>query len=152
MIRILMVCLGNICRSPLAEGILRDKITKLGLDAEVHSAGTGNYHINEPADLRSVEVARKNGVDISRHIASQFKQSDFDKYDLIYAMDEENHLNITALARNQSDRTKVKLLMNEALPGENISVPDPYFGGKDGFKNVYRMIDHACSKIAEKLN
>ncbi len=152
MIRILMVCLGNICRSPLAEGILRDKITKLGLDAEVHSAGTGSYHVNEPADLRSVEVARKNGVDISRHIASQFKQSDFNKYDLIYAMDDENYHNITALAKTQSDHAKVKLLMNEALPGENLSVPDPYFGGEDGFKNVYRMIDHACSKIAEKLN
>lgn len=147
-----MVCLGNICRSPLAEGILRDKIEKSGLNAIVDSAGTGNYHAGEPADPRSADVALKNNVNINSHRARQFKQNDFDNYDLIYAMDTENYNNILRLARNENHKNKVKLLMNEVLPGENLSVPDPYFGGRHGFDNVYRMIDQACDKIAEKLN
>lgn len=152
MTRILMVCLGNICRSPLAEGILRNKIEKSKLNAQVDSAGTGNYHVGESADPRSVDVARKNDVNIYSHRARQFKQSDFDRYDLIYAMDTENYNNIVRLARNTNDKGKVKLLMNEVLPGENLSVPDPYFGGIHGFDNVFRMIDEACDKIVEKLN
>lgn len=147
-----MVCLGNICRSPLAEGILKDKINKLGLDAKVDSAGTGNYHVGEPADPRSVEVAEKNDVNIKSHTARQFRQVDFDRYDLIYAMDTENYRNILALARNDEDRAKVKLLMNEVMPGQNVNVPDPYYGGKHGFDNVYKMIDLACDKITERIN
>lgn len=151
MIRILMVCLGNICRSPLAEGILRDKIEKHGLDALVKSTGTGDYHIGEPADPRSVEVATKNRIDIRSHTASQFRASDFDEYDLIYAMDKSNFNNILKLTRNDEDRAKVKILMNEVMPGKNQDVPDPFYGGKHGFDNVYKMIDLACEKITGRI-
>lgn len=147
-----MVCLGNICRSPLAEGILKDKIKKSGINGQVDSAGTGDYHVGEFADQRSVIVAKKNNIDISAHSARQFKQSDFTTYDLIYAMDTSNFKNILKLARNDEDRKKVILLMNEVLPGEEMSVPDPYFGGRHGFDNVYRMIDQACDKIIDRLN
>jgi protein-tyrosine phosphatase len=148
--KILMVCLGNICRSPLAAGILYNKIDENGLDAQVDSAGTAAYHAGEGADRRSLKVAQKNGVDISQHRARKFTTGDFAKYDLIYAMDSENYQNIMALAASEKDKTKVKLLMNEVLPGENISVPDPYFGGDQGFENVYQMIDQACDRIIEK--
>jgi len=147
-----MVCLGNICRSPLAEGILRDKIEKSGINARVDSAGTGDYHVGEFADKRSVDIAKKNSIDISRYSAKQFKQSDFAKYDLIYAMDTSNLKNILKLARNDEESNKVKLLMNEVVPGEDMSVPDPYFGGRNGFDNVFRMIDQACDKILDRLN
>lgn len=151
MIRILMVCLGNICRSPMAEGILRDKIQKKGIDAVVESAGTGDYHVGEPADPRSVEVATKNDIDINSHTARQFTVSDFDDYDLIYAMDKSNYQNIMKLTRNKTDQAKVNILMNEVMPGENQDVPDPYFGGKHGFDNVFKMIDLACDKITGRL-
>lgn len=146
-----MVCLGNICRSPLAEGILKDKFEKQGIKAVVESAGTGNYHAGEPADPRSIEVATKNKIDINSHRAKQFKVSDFDEYDLIYAMDKSNHQNILKLARNDADRAKVRILMNEVMPGENQDVPDPYFGGKHGFDHVFQMIDLACEKISGQL-
>jgi len=147
-----MVCLGNICRSPLAEGILKDKIQNSGIKAQVDSSGTGDYHVGEFADQRSVIVAKKNSIDISKHSARQFKQSDFTKYDLIYAMDTSNFNNILKLARNDEESKKVILLMNEVLPGEDMSVPDPYFGGRHGFDNVYRMIDQACDKIIERIS
>lgn len=147
-----MVCLGNICRSPLAEGILKDKTLKLGMDTIVHSAGTGNYHVGEGADPRSVEVALKNDVDINNHTARQFHVADFDEYDLIYAMDSSNYKNIIRLARNDNDRKKVRMIMNEAVPGENIDVPDPYYGGSHGFDNVYNMLERACDKIIMRIN
>lgn len=146
-----MVCLGNICRSPLAEGILHEKITRFGLLAQVDSAGTGNYHEGESADPRSVAVAHKNNVNITHHTARQFRQSDFDTYNLIYVMDDLNFEHIIEKARNENDRAKVKMLMNELLPDENINVPDPYFGGKNGFDNVYEMIDRACDRIVKKM-
>jgi protein-tyrosine phosphatase len=148
---VLMVCLGNICRSPLAEGILRDKIKHLNLDAHVDSAGTGNYHAGEPADPRSIEVAKKNHININSHTARQFQAEDFDKYDLIYAMDSSNYNNIIKLARTDEDRSKVMLLMDELMPGEKIDVPDPYFGGRHGFDRVYEMIDRACDKVTDRL-
>lgn len=146
-----MVCLGNICRSPLAEGILQDKVKKLGLNAQIESAGTGNYHVGEGADPRSVEVASRNNIDINSHTARQFRTSDFDHYDLIFAMDASNYNNILKLSRNEADRKKVRMLMNEIQPGENIDVPDPYFGGENGFDMVFDMINRACDKIAERI-
>lgn len=148
---VLMVCLGNICRSPLAEGILRDKLKGLNLDSKVESAGTGNYHVGESADPRSVEVAKKNHININSHQARQFQVEDFDKYDLIYAMDSSNYDNIIKLARNKADEQKVMLLMDELMPGEKIDVPDPYFGGQHGFDRVYEMIDRACNKVIDRL-
>ncbi|MBW1297720.1 low molecular weight protein-tyrosine-phosphatase [Aquimarina litoralis] len=147
--KILMVCLGNICRSPLAEGILASK-----LDSEtflVQSAGTSNYHIGEKPDRRSISTAKKHGIDISNQKAAQFTVNDFDTYDLIYAMDNSNYQNIIKLSRNAQDRKKVKLILTELHPNENLDVPDPYYGGEQGFENVFRMLDEACNQLIEKL-
>lgn len=149
--RILMVCLGNICRSPLAAGILAHKMQAAGIAAQVHSAGTADYHVGEPADRRSIETARKHNIDITSHIGRQLKATDFDSYDTIYAMDRDNYRNILAKTRNDKDKAKVKMLMNEVLPHENIEIPDPYYGGAEGFENVYRMINMASDEIIDKI-
>ncbi|WP_034057832.1 low molecular weight protein-tyrosine-phosphatase [Lacinutrix jangbogonensis] len=150
MIRILMVCLGNICRSPLAHGILASK-----LDAdyfEVDSAGTSNYHIGNLPDQRSIAVARKNGLDISNQTGRQFIVNDFETYDYIYVMDNSNFKNVVKMARNAADITKVKLILNESNPDKDLEVPDPYYGGRSGFDDVYKMLDESCSVITEKLS
>lgn len=147
--KILMICLGNICRSPLAEGILKSKVNPE--DVQVDSAGTGNWHVGNPPDPRSIEVAKKNKIDISRQVCRQFRKEDFDEYDLIYVMDNSNKEDILAMAETQDHRDKVKLLLNEIFPGENVDVPDPYYGGPIGFQNVFEMIEKACDKIATKL-
>ena len=147
--KILMVCLGNICRSPLAEGILKSKVTHL--DVEVDSAGTAAYHIGEQPDIRSIEIAKKYGIGLSNQRARQFSINDFDEFDKIYAMDTSNYANIIALARDESDRDKVDLILNEIIPTAFKSVPDPYYGGSNGFQNVYQMLDDACNKIVENL-
>ncbi|RAJ17099.1 low molecular weight protein-tyrosine-phosphatase [Olleya aquimaris] len=150
MTKILMVCLGNICRSPLAEGILKSK-----LDADlftVDSAGTSSYHIGSKPDSRSIAVARLNGIDISGQRARQFSKQDFKDFDIIYAMDNSNYNNIIALAANDNDKAKVKLILNTIFPNQNLDVPDPYYGGDKGFENVYQMLDNACSVIAEKIS
>lgn len=147
--KILMVCLGNICRSPLAEGILQAKLSKN--DFIVDSAGTGGWHAGEKPDKRSIAIAKQKGLDISQQKARQFSAKDFKKFDYIYAMDMSNYKNILSLAENEADKTKVTLILNELFPGENVEVPDPYYGGVDGFENVYNMLDKACDVIAEKL-
>lgn len=145
-----MVCLGNICRSPLAEGILKSKLSSdIFL---VDSAATSNYHIGDLPDKRSMEIARENQIDITDQRGRQFKVEDFDKFDLIYAMDNSNYENIIRLARNNQDIDKVKLILNELYPNENMAVPDPYYGGNEGFKNVFKLLDDACNIIADKLN
>lgn len=147
--KILMVCLGNICRSPLAEGILKSKLSKNNFI--VDSAGTGGWHAGEKPDKRSIAIAKQKGLDISQQKARQFSAKDFKKFDYIYAMDMSNYKNILSLAENEADKTKVTLILNELFPGENVEVPDPYYGGVDGFENVYNMLDKACDVIAEKL-
>ena len=149
MTKILMVCLGNICRSPLAEGILQSKLpeTKFTVD----SAGTSNYHIGSPPDKRSVAVAKKYGLDISNLKGKQFTVSDFDVFDLVYVMDESNYNNVVSLARNEKDKAKVKFILNEIYPNQNYAVPDPYYGGTDGFETIYKMLDEACDSITKKL-
>lgn len=149
MTKILMVCLGNICRSPLAEGILKSKLPSDSFI--VDSAGTANYHTNNPPDKRSIAVAKKYGLNISHLKGRQFCVSDFDIFDIIYVMDESNYNNVVALARNDQDASKVKFILNEIYPNQNYSVPDPYYGGNDGFENVYKMLDEACSIIADSL-
>ncbi|NCA85590.1 MAG: low molecular weight phosphotyrosine protein phosphatase [Clostridia bacterium] len=149
--KILMVCLGNICRSPLAAGILAHKMQMHGIPAVVHSAGTANYHVGDAADKRSIQTARKHNIDITQHTGRHFQTNDFDSYDTIYAMDRDNYRNILAKARNDKDKAKVKLLMNEVMPHENIEVPDPYYGGAEGFENVYRMINMASDEIINKI-
>ncbi|MGB5418508.1 low molecular weight protein-tyrosine-phosphatase [Algibacter sp.] len=148
MTKILMVCLGNICRSPLAEGILKSKLSK---DFIIDSAGTANYHTGSAPDIRSIAVARNYGLDISKLKGRQFVVSDFDTFDLIYVMDESNFKNVVKLARNDQDIAKVNFILNEIHKGENFEVPDPYYGGDQGFENVYQMLDEACEKIAKNL-
>ena len=144
-----MVCLGNICRSPLAEGILKHK-TK-NLDVVVDSAGTASYHVGNLPDSRSIEIANKNGIDLTDQRARQFSEKDFDDFDKIYAMDTNNYANIISLARNQSDRDKVDVILNELNTKSYDSVPDPYYGAGDGFQIVYDMLDKASDAIVGKL-
>ena len=144
-----MVCLGNICRSPLAEGILKNKTQNL--DVYVDSAGTASYHVGNLPDSRSIEIANKNGIDLTDQKARQFSEKDFDDFDKIYAMDTNNYSNIISLARNQSDRDKVDVILNELTPKSYDSVPDPYYGAGDGFQIVYDMLDNACDAIVGKL-
>lgn len=148
--RILMVCLGNICRSPLAEGILRAKVDPEKVT--VDSAGTGDYHVGEGPDHRSVYVAKKQNLDISTQRGRQFTVSDFDRFDKIYVMDMSNYQDVLSLARNDEDRQKVSLILDEIFPGENVEVPDPYQGGPEGFERVYDMLEQACSVIAKKFS
>ena len=147
--KVLMVCLGNICRSPLAEGILQSKV-----DADavfVDSAGTAGYHVGNPPDKRSISVARKYGLNISNQKCRKFSKEDFSKFDHIYVMDRSNFSDVASLAENKEEASKVKLLLSEVELGIR-EVPDPYYGGNDGFENVYQMIDSACEAIAKKLN
>ena len=149
MTKVLMVCLGNICRSPLAEGILKSKAFLKGI--EVESAGTGDYHIGRLPDKRSIAIAKKNGLDITDQCGRQFKVTDFDDFDIIYAMDNSNYRRIIRVARNEQDEKKVILILNELFPDENLDVPDPYVGGDHGFKMVFDMLDEACEVIVSKL-
>ncbi len=149
--KILMVCLGNICRSPLAEGIMKAKAKKYNLDMEVDSAGTAAYHVGELPDPRSIEVAAKNGIDLSDQRARKFQAADFDRFDKIFAMDRYNFSDIAAKARNGNDSGKIEMILNKTNPRENRDVPDPYYGGKDGFDNVYKMLDDACEVIAREI-
>ncbi|HSM62919.1 MAG TPA: low molecular weight protein-tyrosine-phosphatase [Gillisia sp.] len=146
---VLMVCLGNICRSPLAEGILKSKTDpeKVYID----SAGTGDYHIGHQPDPRSIAIAKKYNLDITSQRGRQFSVQDFDRFHHIYVMDTFNYADVIALARNDEDRRKVKLILDEIFPGENVDVPDPYQGLSEGFLNVYKMLDEACEIIAKKL-
>lgn len=144
-----MVCLGNICRSPLAQGILESKVN---LDKVfVDSAGTAAYHVGNLPDERSIDVARNYGINITNQRARKFTVQDFDEFDYIYAMDISNYQNILMLARGEEDENKVRLILNEIYPSENKSVPDPYYGGNQGFENVYQMLDEACDVISKKL-
>lgn len=144
-----MVCLGNICRSPLAEGILQSKLPKDKFF--VDSAGTGDWHVGHQPDERSILTAKNRGLDISCQKARQIKQSDFIEFDHIYVMDSSNLRDVSQLAPNAEAKSKVKLMMDEIHPGQNINVPDPYYGGQNGFDKVYDMLDEACELVANKL-
>lgn len=147
--KILMVCLGNICRSPIAEGVLRKKTEEHGLDWEVDSAGTGSYHIGSAPHRHSQEICRKNGIDITYQRARQFEQADFNKYDKIYAFDGDVYEEILYKATGR-DTSNVVLFLNELNPGNDESVPDPYYGGADGYIFVYDIIDKTCDAIINK--
>ncbi len=148
-IKILMVCLGNICRSPLAEGILCSKLPKDQFI--VDSAGTGSWHIDRQPDERSIAVAKKHNIDISKQKGRQFAKNDFEAFDYIYVMDYSNYQDVIELAVNQEQKNKVKLILNELFPSENVDVPDPYYGVANGFEVVYQMLDETCDIIAKKL-
>lgn len=142
--KILMVCLGNICRSPLAHGIMEQMASEQGLDWEVDSAGTGNWHVGEAPDRRSIRTARAHGIDISNQVCRLFKISDFDIYDHILVMDRNNLSDILAMARNEQDAQKVRLLLGDKI------VPDPYYDDSQ-FEPVFGLIEEGCRAIIEKL-
>ena len=143
-----MVCLGNICRSPLAEGILQSKVPQESFF--VDSAGTAAYHVGNLPDERSIAVAEKYGIDITQQKARKFTLQDFLDFDIIYAMDKSNYQNIISLASSDEAIGKVKMILNETQPDKNLSVPDPYYGGDSGFEEVYKMLNEACDNIANK--
>lgn len=149
--KILMVCLGNICRSPLAEGILRAKTEKKNIKIFIDSAGTSNYHIGQHPDSRTINNASSHNVDLTNLRARQFVVEDFDKFDLIFAMDSSNYSDIISMARNKSDKDKVELILNRVYPNSNMSVPDPYSGGEQGFENVFILLDKACEIITDSF-
>ena len=147
-----MVCLGNICRSPLAEGILKDKLNKAGLNWEVDSAGTNRYHTGDAPHRLSQKVAKLHGIDISKIKARTIVPEDFDRFDKIYAMAQDVIFDMRAVVGKKFNGNKVELLMNEVFPGENIDVADPYYGGEEGFHEVYKMMDEACEAIVKKYS
>lgn len=147
--KILMVCLGNICRSPLAQGLLEAKLDSSKF--QVDSAGTGHWHVGNPPDSRSIDVARKNGLDITQQRGVQFKPEFFDLYDYIFVMDQYNYEDVMAMAKTQKDKDKVQLILDEIFPGERVDVPDPYHDTASGFDNVYEMLNEATHKIASRL-
>ena len=142
--KLLMVCLGNICRSPLAQGIMEHLVEQEGLDWTVDSAGTGNWHIGEGPDHRSVRTARNHGIDISKQVCRQFKPSDFDEFDLILVMDKNNLSDVLSLARTESDAAKVKLLLTDK------EVPDPYYDNNQ-FEPVFELIEGGCKDVIKSI-
>ena len=148
-VKILMVCLGNICRSPLAEGLLASKLPSTTFT--VDSAGTGNWHVNKQPDERSIATAKKNGIDISHQRGKHFTPNFFDLYDYIYVMDNSNYSDVLRLAKTEEHKSKVKLILDELFPGDNVDVPDPYYGLQNGFDMVYEMLDEATDLLAKKL-
>lgn len=145
---ILMVCLGNICRSPLAEGILKSKLDTNSFF--IDSAGTGEYHIGSKPDYRSIAVAKKYGLDISQQCCRKFTKEDFTTFDFIYVMDKSNYKHIIALTKDKKEVDKVKLLL-EAAQLTPTEVPDPY-NDDNGFEHVFQVINDACEVIAHQLS
>jgi protein-tyrosine phosphatase len=147
---ILMVCLGNICRSPLAEGLMRSKLnfTKFTVD----SAGTSGGHKGQAPDKRSIAIANKNGLDISNQKSRKLLEEDFKNFDFLYVMDQSNYNDVTSLASTEEEKKKVIKILDEVFPDENLDVPDPYYGGSQGFENIYRMLDRATDVIAQKID
>jgi len=149
--KVLMVCLGNICRSPLAQGILEKKVAENGLRVQVDSAATSDYHIGHEPDQRSISKALEYGIDISKQRGRQLQPSDFLEFDRIFVMDTSNYSNTVALTSQLEELNKVELILNLISPGANQSVPDPYFGGEEGFENVYQLLDAACTVIIKQI-
>ena len=148
--KILMVCLGNICRSPLAEGILEYKVKQAGLDWEIDSAGTNGYHIGEAPHRLSQKVAKLNGIDICNQRSRQFVKEDFDHFDKIYALANDVLEEMEWIAGEKFNPSKTDLLLNELYPGKNRSVPDPWYGPEPGYHQVYKLIESACDAILAK--
>ncbi len=146
-----MVCLGNICRSPLADGLLRKKVSDNKLNVEVDSAGTSGIHSGEAPDARMCQTAKKFGTPIDELRSRKFVIEDFDNFDKIYVMDKSNKANILQMARNEEDKKKVELILNMSFPLQNKEVPDPYYGGEEGFIEVYHLLDAATDRIIEKI-
>lgn len=148
--KILLVCLGNICRSPLAEGILQHKAKQAKLDWEIDSAGTNGYHTGESPHHLSQKVAKANGIDISKQVSRRFTKEDIEQYDVIFAMAEDVMQDIKRIAKEKFDDRKVRLFLEELYSGENRDVPDPWYGDEDGYTEVYTIIDAACEAIIKQ--
>jgi protein-tyrosine phosphatase len=147
-----MVCLGNICRSPLAQGVLQHKLDSFNLkNIYVDSAGTGSWHAGNPPDIRSIEIAEKYGIDISQQRARQFSSNDFNTFNKIIVMDTKNYKDLLNLSSSQIDSDKINLLLSYTYKNERASVPDPYYGGDDGFENIYKLINSACNEIIKEI-
>lgn len=146
-----MVCLGNICRSPMAEGIFKNKVEENQLIVEVDSAGTSDYHIGEAPDTRAIYKSREYDIDISKLKGRQLVKDDFDYYDKIFVMDTSNYQNALALTTVPKHHEKLDLFLNLSYPGENRSVPDPYFGGEEGFEQVYQLLDNASEVLIQQI-
>ena len=147
--KILMVCLGNICRSPLAEGIMQSKIDQHDLDWNVDSAGTSGHHDGHKPDSRSIEVAEENGLDITNQRSRKLILKDLEEFDLVCVMDSSNYINVRMLSRNSAHHKKIQLIMNFSQPERNVNVTDPYYGD-EGFDRVYQMLDEACEAIVRQ--
>jgi protein-tyrosine phosphatase len=149
--KIVMVCLGNICRSPLADGLLRKKVAEAGLDVEVDSAGTSAYHVGNPPDVRMQETAKLKGCPINDLRSRQFVVEDYDRFDRIFVMDQSNRQNVLNLARSAEDEAKVEMILNLNHPNMDLEVPDPYYGGDQGFVEVYQLLDEATDVLMNEL-
>lgn len=148
--RVLMVCLGNICRSPMAEGVLRAVTLHHNLNWHIESAGIESYHIGEAPHVHAQKACQKHGIDISKQRARRFVVSDVYQFDKIYAMSDDVFREIKHIAGTSFDEGKISLFLNELYPGSNRSVPDPWYGPEEGYLEVYNMIDKTCRTIAEK--
>jgi protein-tyrosine phosphatase len=146
-----MVCLGNICRSPLAQGILEKKSKESNVNIHVDSAGTSGWHVGSSPDLRSIKVAQKYDIDISHQKARKFSTYDFKEFDKIYVMDTSNYSDIIRLCSSENECNKVQLILKKIDPENNHSVPDPYYGEEDGFEKIYRLLEKACSRIISEI-
>ena len=150
--KILMVCLGNICRSPMAEGLMQAKIQKYRLMAEVDSAGFESFHTGDAPDYRATQVMQQHGIDISRQRSRLFRKSDFDTFDRIYVMDSTNYSDVRSMAGQTGQMQKVDYILNVLHPGSNKAVPDPYYGGREGFETTFKLLDAATEQIAIELS
>ena len=151
MYKVLMVCLGNICRSPLAQGILEKKSKENNTKIYVDSAGTAGFHIGSSPDLRSINIAKKNNIDISDQKSRKFSTYDFKEFDKIFVMDTSNYRDLIRLCSNQKECNKIQLILKNTDPEKNLSVPDPYYGEEDGFEKIFRLLEKACSKIIREI-
>lgn len=140
-----MICLGNICRSPLAQGVMESLCKANHLDWQIDSAGTASWHAGNPPDPRSIKIARNKGLDITAQRARQLQKADLDKYDLLLVMDQENYNNVLKMCHNDAQKSKVQLILNYAYPNENRAVPDPYYD--DSFDHVYELLVKSCSQL-----
>jgi len=150
--KVLMVCLGNICRSPMAEGVLRHLSKDRNVTLEIDSCGTNGFHNGEPADKRAIANLSEKGIDISDLRSRQIQKSDLDTFNQIFVMDKSNLENVLSMAESDAQRSKISLFLNESLPGQNLPVPDPYFGNDDGFEEVYQLINTASEAFLNKLD
>ena len=151
MVNILFICTGNICRSPLAEGILRYKLKTAHIPAYIDSCGFESFHAGDAPDRRAQSTAFKHGIDISSHRARLFSTKDFDRFDLIYVMDSSHYKNVMKVARKRSDMFKVDFILNLLDPGKNLGVMDPWYHDEEAFEKVYLQLDKVCELISQKL-